>query len=90
MAEEKKKGKILDKVMMGAIIGGAIGSVIGASVSSKKEVKDAKEEVFEEMKKVGNSSRTIFKRIFGVFRRKEKNLKDSARKIPNEMEEVEK
>ena len=91
MTEEnkKKKRRIFDKVVMGAIIGGAIGSVIGASVSGKKD-ENVKEEVLEGLKKTTDASKTILKKVIGIFRRKDKNLNSDAKEIPNEMEEYQK
>jgi len=71
---EKKKSKLFDKIVMGAIIGGAIGSVVGASVRCKKE---------EDKKESGK----IFKKFLSVFRRKGTN---DLKEIPNELEEYKK
>jgi gas vesicle protein len=88
MAEEnKKKGRLFDKIVMGAIIGGAIGSVVGASVSGKKEQDEAKQEVTEEYEKAKASSKTILKKLIDLFRKKEA---DNVKKIPNELEEYKK
>ena len=91
MTEENKdkKRRIFDKVVMGAIIGGAIGSVIGASVRGKKD-ENIKEEVLEELKKTKDASKTILKKLLGIFRRKDKGLNVEAKEIPNEMEEYQK
>ncbi|MDD3861955.1 MAG: hypothetical protein PHP74_03660 [Candidatus Gracilibacteria bacterium] len=84
MEEEnnKKKKRVWDKILMGAIIGGAIGSVVGASVKAQKKEENA-EELNPEPKK-------IFKKFLGIFRRKEKSLNSEIKKIPNEMEEYKK
>jgi gas vesicle protein len=89
MSEEnpKKKSRLFDKIMMGAIIGGAIGSVVGASVSGKKEQEEAKEEVAKELTKAKESSKTILRKFLGIFRKKEEN---GTKKIPNELEEYKK
>jgi hypothetical protein len=89
MTEEnpKKKSRIFDKVVMGAIIGGAIGSVIGASVRVKKE-ESVIEEATEELEKAKNAPRTVFRAILGMFRRKKHH--ETTKEIPNEMEEYRK
>lgn len=88
MTEEnkKKKNKIFDKVIMGAIIGGAIGSVIGASVGGKKD-QPIKEDPAEEPEKAKVVPRTIFRRILGIFRKKNGENQESVKKIPNEIEQ---
>lgn len=84
--EEKNKKRIFDKVIMGAIIGGAIGSVVGASVRRKKD-ENIKEEALEELRKTSKTSKTIFKKILGLFIKKKKSIDIETKEIPNEMEE---
>jgi hypothetical protein len=74
--EEKKKGRLLEKILLGAVIGGAIGSVIGATIKKKG---DKKEPIIEELPARKRS------RIMDAIRkitRKKSGLKE----IPNEME----
>lgn len=60
--EKKKKRKILDKVLMGAIIGGAIGSVMGASIAPKKG-EETRKEIIQAAKKAKKEGSKIIKTI---------------------------
>jgi len=87
MSEEdkKKKKKLFDKILMGAVIGGAIGSVVGASVGENNKRKNEKREKsnppLQEKKKYG-------RKFFGLF--KKKHQEGAIKQIPNEMEEYKK
>jgi len=74
---EKKKRRIWDKVVMGAIIGGAIGSVIGGAAATKKEQSIVKEK----------ASKGMLRKVLGIFKKKQKETSAEIKEIPNEMEE---
>jgi|GEM_PF-4661583 len=87
---KKKKRRIFEKLIMGAIIGGAIGSVVGVSLKAKRD----KERLLQEngRQPEGLSAHTekkksltlrILKKAVGVFG---KNRKDNVKKIPTETE----
>lgn len=75
MSEENKEkeegGKILDKVVMGAIIGGAIGSILGASIAPKKG-----SETRKDLAKIAGTatekSLSFFHKLTHIFRKKDK------------------
>ena len=84
--EKKKKRKLVDKVLMGAIIGGAIGSVLGATIAPKKGSETRKDivQVADKAKKRGSKVFRIIKKW--VLRKKDKSEieeKDQKR-IPHE------
>ena len=84
--EKKKKRKLVDKVLMGAIIGGAIGSVLGATIAPKKgsETRTDIAEAAGKAKKGGSKIFRIIKKW--VLRKKDKSEieeKDQKR-IPHE------
>lgn len=89
MEEKKKKSRIFDKVLMGAIIGGAIGSVVGASISPKKG-KETRKKIVDVAKQATKKSVNIFKKIkqFILRRKDEQNLikevNQETKKIPHE------
>jgi len=69
--QPKKKMRILDKILMGAVIGGAIGSVVGASLHQDNNKGSEPEKT---------KKRSLVRSLFGFFRRKSKLTK----KIPIE------
>lgn len=69
--EKEEGGKILDKVVMGAIIGGAIGSVLGASIAPKKG-SETRKDIAEAASNVTEKSFSFFHRLTHIFRKKEK------------------
>ena len=78
---EKKKKKVVDKVIMGAVIGGAIGSVLGASIApqdGKKTRADLKEAAGEATGTIKN----LWKGVAKLFKVKKKQEK--MKKIPTE------
>ena len=77
MAEEKKKKRLFEKILMGAVIGGAIGSVVGATLTHKNKNEPTIEEL--PLKK-----RRRIVEFLKKFSRKKKGL-DELREIPNEM-----
>ena len=79
MEEKKKKSRLIDKLLMGAVIGGAIGSVVGATMS-KKDKEEQPPEPLPEPK------RRTFSRVLGVFKRKKKEEVE-LKEIPLETEE---
>lgn len=84
--KKKKGGKLLDKVLMGAIIGGAIGSVVGASIAPKKG-KQTREEIAEKAKVAGEKSSKVFSMIKKwIFKKEDKKteLEQDSKKIPHE------
>lgn len=74
---KKKKNRLLDKIIMGAIVGGAIGSVLGASIAPKKG-----KETREELKGIARNAGTATKNIFYKIRHLIKREKE--KKIPTE------
>lgn len=78
MAEEKKKRKLFEKIIMGAIIGGAIGSVLGATLTPKKKNEPLIIEGIPAKKK-----RKIVE-FLKKLSRKKKGI-DKMKEIPNEM-----
>jgi len=67
----KKKRKIWEKVVMGAVIGGAVGSVVGGTVGNIKNEKLKKKKLIKVKKKKG---------LFSFFSFRKKIVK----KLPNE------
>ncbi|MBI2634166.1 hypothetical protein HYW82_00665 [Candidatus Peregrinibacteria bacterium] len=67
--EEKKKKRLIDKIIMGAIIGGAIGSVLGATMAPKELAGSAKEK-----------TKSLFYKVVRLIKRD----KDLDKKIPTE------
>lgn len=77
MGKDKKRNRIIDKVLMGAIIGGAIGSVVGASIAPK-EGKKTREELVGMAKMAKEESKSLFKKIKRIF------IKETKKEIPHE------
>lgn len=89
MEEKKKKSRIFDKILMGAIIGGAIGSVVGASLAPKKG-KETRREIVDAAKQATKKSVNILKKIKQFILRKKdepsllEKVNQETKKIPHE------
>jgi len=86
MSKDKKKRKIVDKILMGAVIGGAIGSVLGATIAPKKGSETRKDiaQTAEKAKKRGSRVFRIIKKwILGKKDNSKMEEKDQKR-IPHE------
>lgn len=84
----KKKKRILDKVLMGAVIGGAIGSVLGATIAPN-EGKKTREEIKQAATEITQGSKTLLQKAKDFFRFKKKETPNSPMKqIPNEQIDI--
>lgn len=87
---KKKKSRLLDKVLMGAVIGGAIGSVVGAAIAPQSG-KKTREELVEKAKVAGETSSKIFKLIKRWIFKKGTPVSgqtEDSKKIPHEHNEI--
>lgn len=67
MEEPKKRGRFIDKLILGAIIGGAIGSVLGLTLAPKKgkETRDLLKEKGKEVYRKGKDIHGQFMEEYG-------------------------
>lgn len=80
---EKKKHRIFDKILMGAVIGGAIGSVLGASIAPKKG-SETRQDIVDTAKKAKKGSGLIIRFIKKLLLRKKPEEETEQKKIPQE------
>ncbi|MFH1534283.1 MAG: YtxH domain-containing protein [Nitrospirota bacterium] len=81
--EKKKKRKLIDKVIMGAVIGGAIGSVLGATIAPKKG-SETRKDIAQAADKAKKGGSRIFRIIKKWLLRKKNNPETDRKRIPHE------
>lgn len=86
MSKDKKKRKIVDKILMGAVIGGAIGSVLGATIAPKKGSETRKDiaQTAVKAKKGGSKIFRIIKKWILGKKDKSKTKEKDQKQIPHE------
>jgi gas vesicle protein len=86
MSKDKKKRKIVDKILMGAVIGGAIGSVLGATIAPKKGSETRKDiaQTADKAKKGGSKLFRIIKKWILSRKDKSKTEEKDQKQIPHE------
>lgn len=89
---KKKKRRIFEKLIMGAIIGGAIGSVVGVSLKARRDKEKLLQQQGRQAEGLSPHTDTdkkksitlrILRKAVGVFAR---NRKNDVKKIPTETE----